>query len=142
MLEKPENLNSFVAKRIDKMKKAITPIYFDHESSESQDGPYSWFEDVTLAYKNILAGNDMQKTRSILTGLSTSIEDVSDSGGVTTSVIEVKKLRPQKYRDFDSAMQNLNYTSCFNLAICHQIRMKVCRQMTEKNDNIILFSFV
>ena len=142
MLEQPENINAHVAKRIDEMKRLITPFYFDHESSDSQLGPYSWFEDVKLAYENILAGNDMQKTRSLLTGLSTSMKDVTDFGGVTTNVIEVKELRPQKYRDLDSAMHYLNYTSCFNLAICHQIRMKVCMQMTEKNDNIILFSFV
>ena len=89
MQKNPENLNALIATEIDGLKRDIAPYYFDHESSDSQYGPYYWFENITLAYKNILAGNDMQETRSMLTGLSSSMEDVTDFG-------EVQKSQPQE----------------------------------------------
>ena len=91
MQKNNENLNAHIAKAIDGLKKDIAPYYFYHESSDSQYGPYYWFENITLAYKNILAGNYMQETRSMLTGLSSSMEDLSDFGGVQTSVISRRR---------------------------------------------------
>ena len=118
----PTNLNAFVATEIDKVKRNIAPFYFDHESSSLQNGPGLWFHDVLQAYYNILAGNDMRETRSTLTGLSSYTED-ADYGLVETSVISLTNV--PKYMVFKNAMQNLNSTSCLNLAICHQDRMKV-----------------
>ena len=140
MRKHPENLNTFVEKEIDGVKKAMALSYFDHESSDLKNGPNLWFDNVTLAYKNILVGNDMQETRSILTGLLTLVQDVTLSGNVVTNYIEVKrnirvpKLWPQKY------MNDLNSTSCLNLAYCHQIRMKVSnKKLTGKDGQIFFF---
>ena len=140
MQERPENLNAFVATKIDKIKRAMAPSYFDHEMSDLPNGPYLWFDDVTLAFKNILAGNDMQETRSLFTGMSTSVEDVTSFGTLATSIIlvirniNVPQLWPNKYLVFENAMQNLNSTSCLNLAICHQNQMKVrIDNLTDKN---------
>ena len=129
--EKPGHSNTLLAKMMNEIKKEIIPFYFDRPSSHLSNGPELWFDDVTQAYINILAGNDMQETRSILTGMSTSIEDVSYFGEAATTVTVVERnihesyLRPQKYVIFETTMQNLNSTSCLNLAICHQIRVKV-----------------
>ena len=131
MREKPKNLNTFVAKEIDGLKKKMAPLYFDHDSSDIQNGPYLWFDDITLAYKNILAGNDLRETRSILTGLSTSVDDATFLRTVATSMISVTRsmnlptLKKHKYKAFESAMEKLNSTSCLNMAICHQTRIKV-----------------
>ena len=125
----PEKLNTFVATEIEKVKRNIAPFYFDHKSSDLQNGPDLWLNDVKLAYKNILAGNDMKETRSTLTGLSSYTED-ADYGLVETSVISLTNV--PRYMVFRNAMQNLNYTSCLNLALCHQIRMKVSMKYCEK----------
>ena len=147
MRKNPEKLNTFVEKEIDGVKKAMALSYFDHESSDLKNWPYLWFDDVTLAYKNILVGNNMQETRSILTGLTTSVHDWSQ-GTIITNMISVSRnirvptLWPQKYTDYESAMQNLNSTSCFDLAFCHQIRMKVSTEnLTDKDGHIIVVIF-
>ena len=126
---KPEYLNTRITEAIAKMKGEVTLFYFNHESSGLKDGPEMWFEDVLLAYKNILAGRDMQETRSTLTGMSTEAFDLPSefvSNGGNEVKINAHLLRPQKYALLQSAMQSLNTTACFSLAHCHEIRMKVC----------------
>ena len=113
------------------MKGEVTLFYFNHESSGLKDGPEIWFEDVLLAYKNILAGRDMQETRSTLTGMSTEtfeypFGDVLNGGNEVKRNARIERLRPQKYALLQSEMQSLNTTACFSLAHCHEIRMKVC----------------
>ena len=131
MRKKPENINEHLAEVIRDMKRDMAPFYFNYEPTDLQYGPYLWFKDVTWVYKNLLVGIDMQETRSVLTGLSTSMEHLTHWDGVETSLIDVTRdinkpwLWAQKYIDFERAMQNLNTSSCLNMSTCHQIRMKV-----------------
>ena len=119
----PGYLNKFVSGEFDKMKNKMAPFYFDE--------PGSWYKNVTLVYKNILAGHDMHDSRAILTGLTTNEFDASWMGNIVTHMLEIKEiyyvptLKPQKYIEYESAMKNLNSTSCLNLANCHQTRTKV-----------------
>ena len=120
----PVNFKTDEEAVFDRLKKNIAPFYFDHASSHLQNGPNLWYNDVKQAYKNILAGNDMQGVLSKLTGLSSYTEDVTDFGLTETSVISVTKV--SKYMVVKDAMENMSKTTCLNLALCHQMRIKVC----------------
>ena len=131
MGEEPENLNKFAAINVDEVKKVIALAYFHHISTGLQyDGLDQWFNAVILAYQNILGGNDMLETRSILTGVSSSMENVSSRLEVETSemLAKIKNNHIPRSKVFQNAIQNLDFTSCMNLSICHQMRMKVGKE--------------
>ena len=126
MRVEPEHSKSNVANLIEKMKKKITPFYFDQESWELSAVPYDWHDDVKLVFQNLLAGNDMQVTRTLLTGHSTYYtNDLSYYNGMVSDTVVGLETNFQKYTSFENAMQNLNFTSCMNLISCLKIIMKV-----------------
>ena len=141
MGEKLENLNKFAAINIEEVKKVVALSYFHHPSSALQyDGFDQWFSDVILAYQNILAGNDMQKTRSILTGVSSTMEDEDDRFHfeVETSemLTKINNNDIPRSEDFQNAIQNLDFTSCMSLSICHQERLEVCQENLLKRETV------
>ena len=137
---KPENLNKFAAINIDEVKKVVALSYFHHPSSALPDGIDQWFSDVILAYQNILAGNDMQETRSILTGVSSTMEDEDDRFRfeVETSEMLTKINNNDIPRSevFQKAIQSLDFTSCMSLSICHQERIEVCQEYLLKRETV------
>ena len=124
MHDNPNYLNKFVSRDIDKMKNKMAPFYFHHN-------PGSWFDDVLLTHKNILAGHDMHDSRAMLTGLARDVFDVSYYGGIATHAVDIREiyntpeLKPQRYIDYEREMKNLNTTLCLDFVQCHQFRTKV-----------------
>ena len=135
MREEPEHFKSNVPKIIELRKKRITPFYFDQESWDLPATPKYWLHDVALFFQNLLAGNDMQATRTFLTGQSTDyIEDFSYYDGMTVDTVVGVVTNFHKYKSFENAMQNLNSTSCMNLINCLKIIMKVSAKFNNVDD--------
>ena len=136
-----ENLNKFAAINFDEVKKVVALSYFHHQYTALQyDGLDQWFSDVILAYQNILAGNDMHETRSILTGVSSTMEDEDDRFHfeVETSEMLTKiNINDIPRSDvFQNAIQDLDFSSCMSLSICHQERLEVCQENLLKRETV------
>ena len=74
----------------------------------------------------------MHETRSILTGVSSTMEDEDDRFHfeVETSEMLTKiNINDIPRSDvFQNAIQDLDFSSCMSLSICHQKRIEVCQE--------------
>lgn len=135
MRQKPGNLNKNVLDRFDSLKQEITPFYFNHQSFDSQWGPYLWFNDIVTEFKNILVGYDTKEMKGIMTGRSSYYTscDISACASVT-SLVSMENLVPQKYYDIKNAIE-YNISLCLKLAKCHETQMRVSMKIYKIDEN-------